>query len=84
MKNQTQRISGLGMIILALGLAGLSVACAGATSDEPKTSTATGASSTAADEEEANDKVLCKVDGDCDSDERCDTGRCVGLDGDKD
>ena len=81
---KTQRISGLGMFILAL--AGLTAACAGTTIDDtkPKTNTATGASSSEDDEDDVNDKVLCKVDGDCDSDERCEAGRCVGLDGDKD
>lgn len=63
------------------------VACTAATSEEPRTKTKTSASatSTASDIEEEGDadKVTCAVDADCDSDERCQSGRCAGLDGDQ-
>jgi hypothetical protein len=36
----------------------------------------------AADEEEANDKIYCSADADCDADEFCLNGRCTGYDGD--
>jgi hypothetical protein len=32
--------------------------------------------------EEANDKIICAVDADCDADEVCTNGLCTGLDGD--
>jgi hypothetical protein len=65
------------------------VACTGNTTDQQptaKTKSASTATSTPNDVEEegAADKVTCSVDSDCDSDERCDTGKCVGLDGDRD
>jgi hypothetical protein len=65
------------------------VACAGSTSDQ-RSATVKSASSTASvapsgeEEEGAADKVVCKASSDCDSDERCDNGKCVGLDGDRD
>lgn len=62
------------------------VACSGTTSDDARAKSTSSAASTPNDvEEEGNaDKVICAVDADCDSDERCESGRCAGLDGDRD
>ena len=66
-------------------------ACNGAPEEERaktasslSTPTATTTATDADEEEGANDKILCRADADCDSDERCVEGRCVGLDGDRD
>ena len=63
------------------------VACTGTTSDEPRTKTKTAASATSTssdiEEEGDADKVICAVSADCDSDEVCESGKCVGLDGDR-
>jgi hypothetical protein len=40
-----------------------------------------GANAQCEDEEEANDKITCSVDADCDSDETCVNGLCTGADG---
>ena len=62
------------------------VACTATTSDEPRAktrSTSSAASVHDAEEEGSADKVSCAVDADCDLDERCQSGSCVGLDGDR-
>ena len=58
------------------------VACSSNASKDPNPNTKSASSATTADQEEANDKVTCSVDADCDSDERCVSGKCAGLDGD--
>ena len=63
------------------------VACSSTASKDPSTNTKpqtskSAVSASAADQEEPDDKVTCSVDTDCDSDERCESGRCAGLDGD--
>ena len=65
------------------------VACTASTSKEPPPATTKSAVSAAAtptdgEEEGAADKVTCTVSAACDSDERCENGRCAGLDGDMD
>ena len=61
------------------------VACTGNTSNDPKkTASVARAASTDPEDEGAGDKVTCKVDSDCDSDERCVDAKCAGLDGDRD
>jgi|RhiMethySRZTD1v2_1073278.scaffolds.fasta_scaffold29665_3 hypothetical protein len=63
------------------------VACNGADTTEPNSGQNQGNSvgqSQACgddDEDEANDKVVCVVDSDCDADEVCTQGRCTGTDG---
>ena len=58
------------------------VACSSTASRAPTPNTKSASSATTADQEEPNDKVFCSVDADCDSDERCEHGKCAGLDGD--
>lgn len=64
------------------------VACAAPTKEEPRAKTRTTSSAASTPdvvEEEGNaDKITCTADADCDSDERCENGKCVGLDGDRD
>ena len=57
------------------------VACSGGDPSSGSTQNPiTGAPAQCADEE-ANDKITCSVDGDCDSDETCVSGLCTGADG---
>lgn len=63
------------------------VACTATTSKDqppPAKSKSAVTAATNLEEEGAADKVTCSVNADCDSDERCENGRCAGLDGDKD
>jgi hypothetical protein len=67
---------------MSLGSLLLVMACA---SEDPNAGKSqdqvTGQKSCADDEEEANDKITCSVDTDCDADEYCSNGLCAGLDG---
>jgi hypothetical protein len=87
MKNTIRMLMKMAVLATVFG----AVACTSSTSDDRESSrakTQNASTTTTAEpdiEEEGDaDKVTCSVNTDCDSDERCERGRCVGLDGDQD
>jgi hypothetical protein len=58
-------------------------ACSTGSKDDDSETSSAASGSGCAEEEEANDKIYCAADADCDSDEVCTEGMCTGLDGEE-
>ncbi|HEX6766622.1 MAG TPA: hypothetical protein VF103_14110 [Polyangiaceae bacterium] len=72
--------SAFGKFISLASLLG-AMACSGGDPSSGKTQNPITGAHAQCDDEEANDKITCAVDGDCDSDETCVNGLCTGTDG---
>ena len=69
-------------LVAMLSLGSFTTGCAGEDPNSGKSQSEVTGQKCTGDVEEANDKVVCSADSDCDSDEFCLNGKCTGYDGD--